>query len=200
MIIGINNVKEIISRVNMTNDLLDSRARLFRDIVTHEDQILMYTYKRLDAKNGNRDITELLIWVEENEKRACEELRLEVQGINERLDIVNRVNVCFELTRIIYPFGYGIAFDTLQMKYGWDYIQGRYQISRSNIAMYQKRELRLILILYCMYEPNCNLLEEWYHRWMEIAHQDSKITLPKIVQNPDWILSKEELQKVIFYE
>ena len=198
MIISINNVEDVLSHMNITSDLLDSQNNLLKNIATHEDQITALAYRSIEPGAYDNDLSSLVLAVMHNEKQANEDLISAVSQINDQLELVNRVRICYEMTRLIYPLGYRIVFDQVQMGYSYDYIQSAHRVSRGNITTYKNREYRLILILHCMFTPNCNLLDSWNQRYAALYAKNPRITIVDVITSPEMILDKNEIGKAVF--
>lgn len=197
MILSIKEVEEIISRNNFINELLECQSRLLSSVATHDEQVAALSYKRVKAPSINRDISELLVQVDRNEQNSIQELVSAVKQINIEIEQYNRIRICFEITRIIFPKGYYICFDLLQMKYTWDFVSVRNKVCRASINSLKNRELRLVLILYCMYDDQKNIMDIWRERYKQVQKAE-KIDLMRIIKEPSLVLTKNEMEKVHF--
>lgn len=200
MITNIKEVEKMISRINYISELLECQSRLISNVCSHDEQIEMLTFKRVQCGDINKDISELLIQVDRSEKASIRELVASVHQINAELERANRIKICFEITRLIWPQGYNICFDLLKMKYTWSFIHARHKISRANISIYKERELRLVLLLYCMYEDGEFVYDKFMSRFNNAKKKDPEMDLLTIIKQPDLVLKSEEIEKGQFEE
>lgn len=197
MILSIKEIEETISRNNFISELLECQRRLLSSVTTHDEQLATLSYKRVKAPSINRDISELLLQVDRNEQNSIQELMSAVKQVNLEIDQCNRIKICFEITRIIFPKGYYVCFDLLQMKYTWDVVNVRNKICRASINTLKNRELRLVLILYCMYDDTELIIDRWRERYKE-AQKNGKTDLAQIIKEPELVLTQDELKKAHF--
>lgn len=198
IVISMHHVEDCLSRDNMMPDLLECQKRLLCSVTSHDDQISALAYKRVRTSSIDHDISELIIQVTKNERKTNEELLSAIQQINLQIEMAERINICFEISKLIYPLGHAICFDLLKERCSWDYIIEKHHVSRGNIALYKKKELRLILILICLYEPKVDLLQKWNNRLYGVKKSNPKINLNKILEEPELVVLPEEIRKVTF--
>lgn len=191
--INIEEIAKVISQVNYISELLDCQNRLLSNVCKHNEQIEMLAFKRVKCNDINRDISELLLQVSRCERASIKELVVSVQQINAEIERANRIKICFEVSRLIWPQGYDICFDLIKMKYTWSFVHTRHKISRANISVYKKRALRLVQMLYCMYDDG--IYDKFMRRFNDAKKKDPEIDLFKVIKEPDLVLKSEELEK-----
>lgn len=198
MIISRVDVEKCLSQKNMTEELLECQKRLVLNLVSHDEQISVLARKKVKTSSIDNDISALILQVINTERKTNQELVSFLQKINLQIELAEHINICFEVSKFIYPMGYVICLDLLKNRCSWDYIVSTHNIARSSITKYKEREFLLILILYAMYEPNIDLFQKWNVRFSGVRILNHTINVKRILEKPELVLTDEEMQKVCF--
>lgn len=193
--INLEMIERVIARKNYICELLDCQKKLLTNVCSHDEQIEMLAYQRISKR---KDLSDLLNEVQQIETSAKQDLALHLREVNIEIETAVSIQLCFEISRLIYPEGYELCKDLLIFKYTWDYVMCKHHISRGNINSRKQRELVLVQMLFCMKVPNRDLLRQWRIRFVAAQQADSEVTLDYVIRNPGTVLTADEMKKAVW--
>lgn len=194
--IKISDIVEVLStpyRQHLDSTIL----QVFSGIETHTSQIKAVSAKAVQYDqipcftNEVHDLQRVVDEVYMNETNQLTEAIEQLQPLFEMRYYINRIDLCFAISKLINPRGYQIVSAKLCDGMKYDVIVSMFHIHRNNIKALERKELRLIAILYAISGFHADI-----QRTFENRISEKGMTLDEVVAVPEQFLTKEEMNLI----